>query len=185
MRPQLKFKEKIINKPVPFVPKIKEKPHSQKPLAILLEINDFGDEEYSHPYEFELEHFKPSDEFLKVSEGEITHFKKIEETPLVMVDTDEGLQTMLADLCAQKEIAVDLEVTFSPFLPRIYVIVIISLKSQAHSYRSFQGLTCLMQISSATTDYIVDTFELWDNLQCLNEVFCNPKIVKVHQSIRR
>ena len=31
LRPQLKFKEKIRNKPGPFVPKIKEKPHSLKP----------------------------------------------------------------------------------------------------------------------------------------------------------
>lgn len=50
---------------------------------------------------------------------------------------------------------------------------------QAHSYRTFQGITCLMQISTDETDYIVDTLELWDKLQPLNEVFCNPKIVKV------
>lgn len=36
-----------------------------------------------------------------------------------------------------------------------------------------------MQISTIETDYIVDTLELWDQLQPLNEVFCNPKIVKV------
>ena len=38
-----------------------------------------------------------------------------------------------------------------------------------------------MQISTIKTDYIVDTLELWDNLQPLNEIFCNPKIVKVKQ----
>lgn len=54
-----------------------------------------------------------------------------------------------------------------------------SVLEQAHSYRTFQGITCLMQISTDETDYIVDTLELWDKLQPLNEVFCNPKIVKV------
>ena len=50
---------------------------------------------------------------------------------------------------------------------------------QAHSYRTFQGITCLMQISTSDTDYIIDTLELWDLLHSLNDVFCNPKIVKV------
>ena len=36
-----------------------------------------------------------------------------------------------------------------------------------------------MQISTIKTDYIIDTLELWDHLQPLNEIFCNPKIVKV------
>ncbi len=36
-----------------------------------------------------------------------------------------------------------------------------------------------MQISTTTTDFIVDTLELWDCLSCLNEVFCNPNILKV------
>ncbi len=36
-----------------------------------------------------------------------------------------------------------------------------------------------MQISTDETDYIVDTLELWDKLQALNQVFCNPGILKV------
>ncbi len=105
----MKFKEKIRNKPGPFVPKIKEKPHSLKPLAILVELNDFGDEEFSHPYEFELERFTPDPKFLEVTEN-VSLFPKVQETPLVMVETEEGLKSLLKDLSQETMISVDLEV---------------------------------------------------------------------------
>lgn len=108
-RPQLKFKEKVNNKPGPFVPKIKEKPHSLKPLAILLEVNDAGEEEYSHPYEFELERFTVADKFLETKPN-LGRFAGVESTTLVMVETEESLQLLLKDLAQQSEIAVDLEV---------------------------------------------------------------------------
>jgi exosome complex exonuclease RRP6 len=31
---------------------------------------------------------------------------------------------------------------------------------QAHSYRTFQGITCLMQISTCDTDYVIISFNL-------------------------
>ncbi|XP_075920721.1 uncharacterized protein LOC142923469 isoform X9 [Petromyzon marinus] len=48
-----------------------------------------------------------------------------------------------------------------------------------HSYRSFLGITCLMQISTREEDFIIDTLMLRDDLHILNEAFTNPKIVKV------
>lgn len=108
LRPQLNFKEKVDNKPGPFVPKIKEKPHARKPLAILLEDND-GDEEFSHPYEFELEMFEPDTKFFKLTEN--PSFKKVDETPLVVVSTAEDFNRMLNDLLTHDVIGVDLEVT--------------------------------------------------------------------------
>lgn len=50
---------------------------------------------------------------------------------------------------------------------------------QHHSYRSFQGFVCLMQISTRTEDFIVDTLKLRDELHVLNDVFTDPTIVKV------
>lgn len=44
-RPQLSFKDKIDNSNAPFIPLIKEKPNSIKPLAITLE-KDRDKEEY-------------------------------------------------------------------------------------------------------------------------------------------
>uniref|UniRef100_S4R5X1 3'-5' exonuclease domain-containing protein n=1 Tax=Petromyzon marinus TaxID=7757 RepID=S4R5X1_PETMA len=48
-----------------------------------------------------------------------------------------------------------------------------------HSYRSFLGITCLMQISTRKEDFIIDTLMLRDDLHILNEAFTNPNIVKV------
>ena len=65
---------------------------------------------------------------------------------------------MVAKLEAAQEIAVDLE---------------------HHSYRSYLGFLCLMQISTREEDFVVDTLILREELEDLNEVFTNPNIVKV------
>ncbi|XP_013778141.1 LOW QUALITY PROTEIN: exosome component 10-like [Limulus polyphemus] len=154
-RPQLIFKDKIDNSRSPFIPIIKEKPNSLKPLAILPEkLNDI--EEYSHPYEVELDHFHPDSEQLEEKIPQVP--KAIKETLFVYVDKILALEELCRELKQQKEIAVDLE---------------------HHSYRSFQGFTCLIQLSTREKDYIIDAIELRSELFQLNEIFTDPKIVKV------
>ena len=75
----------------------------------MVELNDFGDEEFSHPYEFELENFKLDPKFLTVSK-EVPPFKKVEDIPLVMVETEGSLKRLVEDLSQESLIAVDLEV---------------------------------------------------------------------------
>jgi exosome complex exonuclease RRP6 len=66
---------------------------------------------------------------------------------------------MLQELKAAKEIAVDLE---------------------HHDLHTYTGIVCLMQISTREKDWIVDTLKPWrEKLQVLNEVFTDPKILKV------
>lgn len=154
-RPQMRFKEKIDNSNSPFVPIIKWKPNSIKPLAILPEIID-GKEEYGHPYEWEIEKFKPAEGMLEPVEP--VEPIPIEDATHFYVENEDQLKKMCDDLRKQKEIAIDLE---------------------HHSFRSFQGIVCLMQISTRTTDYIVDTLRLRSELEILNEVFTDPKVVKV------
>lgn len=43
VRPQSFFKDKIDNRNTPWVPRIKEKPNSLKPLAIFLEESEQGE----------------------------------------------------------------------------------------------------------------------------------------------
>ena len=75
------------------------------------------------------------------------------------MDTYEGVLEMLAELRTAKEIAIDLE---------------------HHDARSYIGLVSLMQISTREKDWIVDTLKPWrQDLQVLNEVFTDPKILKV------
>lgn len=158
LRPQISFKVPIDNSnSAPFEPRIKDKPNSLKPLAILPEYGDDGEVvSYLHPYEIELTKFEPNAEQLKASSP--TEAAVLETTSLTIVDTEVQLKDMLRELREAKEIAVDLE---------------------HHFYRSFQGFTCLMQISTRSKDYIIDTLALREELHVLNEVFTDPRVVKV------
>jgi exosome complex exonuclease RRP6 len=85
-------------------------------------------------------------------------YRSYEETIAVWVDTKEALGEMIDELKQATEIAVDLE---------------------HHDTRSYIGFTCLMQISTRNNDWIIDTLSLRLELQALNEVFADPKIIKV------
>ncbi len=107
--------EMIRNNPGVFVPKIKEKPHSVKPLAMILEINDQGEKDFSHPYEYELKMFTPDPKFLISKSGEPT-FKKVEEVPLVVIENQKSLKLLVKDLSTKTVIGVDLEVIKNIFV---------------------------------------------------------------------
>ncbi|XP_071945756.1 exosome complex component 10-like [Antedon mediterranea] len=174
-RPQLSFKTKINNLNTPFVPIIKVKPNAQKPLNTSQDNVDISSvvESFihkkrnleamtetenicSHPYEFEIEHleYKP-EQLLKVEQP---GFPKLEDTPLTLVDTVEGLEELNNVLNGLSEFAVDLE---------------------AHMYRSYLGFVCLMQLSTGNHDYLVDTLALRSDMHILNQSFTDPTIVKV------
>ena len=87
-----------------------------------------------------------------------TMYASMEDTPLVWVDTLSGLRGMIGDLAHVPAVAIDLE---------------------AHSYRSFQGFVCLMQVSSRTRDYLVDTLALRSELHEFNTITTDPAILKV------
>ncbi|XP_078713913.1 exosome complex component 10 isoform X2 [Lampetra fluviatilis] len=178
-RPQLSFTQRVDNSNAPFLPKLRVKPNALKPLpAALSSRRDVRPDDldvppaladllhqqrthtqedvFAHPYQFELESFTPSEELLQ--EPEPQKFRPLEETPLTLVTSLEELAQVNEKLLQCKEFAVDLE---------------------HHSYRSFLGITCLMQISTREEDFIIDTLMLRDDLHILNEAFTNPNIIKV------
>ena len=55
----------------------------------------------------------------------------------------------------------------------------IAVDLEHHSYRSFQGFTCLMQISTRTHDFVVDTIKLRADMYRLNDVFTDWTLTKV------
>lgn len=65
---------------------------------------------------------------------------------------------MIEDISDAPELAIDLE---------------------HHNYRSYLGITCLMQLSDRNNDYIIDTIALRDSLYPLNKIFTDPNIVKI------
>lgn len=83
----------------------------------------------------------------------------VKTTSAIFVDTLDDVLNMLDELRNATEIAVDLE---------------------HHDARSYVGLVSLMQVSTRQKDWIVDTLKPWrQSLQVLNQVFADPKIVKV------
>eukprot|EP00058_Branchiostoma_floridae_P005020 XP_002590508.1 hypothetical protein BRAFLDRAFT_124507 [Branchiostoma floridae] len=179
-RPQLKFKDKIDNSNTPFIPIIRHKPNAHRPLPkydqqkrhpedldVPAALADFIHRQRevhqgqpadltAHPYQYELEHFQPTPQQLLKKQPQPS--KPIDATPLTLVTTLEELMDMNDKLTMCSEFAVDLE---------------------HHSYRSFQGFTCLMQVSTRDHDYIVDTLALRADLHVLNDTFTDPKVVKV------
>jgi exosome complex exonuclease RRP6 len=110
----------------------------------------------NHPYHYEIRHISyPKAMF---EQREPIPYRSFDETPFTWVNTEDGLDRMMEKLRSAREIAVDLE---------------------HHSYRTFQGFLCLMQISTREEDFIVDTLKLREELEGLNEVFTDPNIVKV------
>ncbi|KAL6575192.1 hypothetical protein OROMI_012477 [Orobanche minor] len=83
----------------------------------------------------------------------------IEVTPLNFVEDVKDLKQLAIKLRNVNEFAVDLE---------------------HNQYRSFQGLTCLMQISTRTEDFIIDTLKLRVHIgPHLRDVFKDPSKRKV------
>jgi exosome complex exonuclease RRP6 len=48
-----------------------------------------------------------------------------------------------------------------------------------HSYRSYLGFTCLMQISTRRDDFVLDTIKLRADMHMLSEAFTDPTLTKV------
>jgi len=158
LRPQTTFKTPVDNSTsTPFIPRIKDKPNSIRPLALLPEYDEDGViVNFLHPYELEIEKVEPTNEMLMKREPQIP--EDITNFPYNYIETEEQLCMMIEELKSAQEIAVDLE---------------------HHSYRTFLGITCLMQISSRTKDYIIDTIALREELHILNEIFTRPSIIKI------
>jgi exosome complex exonuclease RRP6 len=112
---------------------------------------------YPHLYQAEIEAYEYPTTVYEYAEPQ--QYQDFESTTATLVDTPEALATMLAELKTAKEIAIDLE---------------------HHDNRSYIGMVSLMQISTRDKDWIVDTLKPWRRkLECLNEVFANPSILKV------
>ena len=80
----------------------------------------------------------------------------LEDTPFTVVETLEQLQEMAAQLGDSRELAVDLE---------------------HHSFRSFQGFTCVMQLSDRRADFVVDVLKLRHHIgPLLAPLFADPQV---------
>nr|CAX75627.1 Exosome component 10 [Schistosoma japonicum] len=157
VRPQISFSTPPDNSYSPFRPKIKSKPNCIQPLPKSLSNNADESIEYLHPYQVELEAFANNVPNWNAMLSDDFTVKPLDSS-YQYIDKLDTLEQTVKSLSVCRYIAVDLE---------------------HHSYRSFLGITCLIQISTLDTDYIIDALALHDHLSILNEVFTDPKIVKV------
>ncbi|KAI1339740.1 ribonuclease H-like domain-containing protein [Xylariaceae sp. FL0016] len=160
LKPQNAFELKPDNHDkLPWKPRLTSKPHAVLPLE--KSLGTFSDEnqsqQYKHPYESEIMSFEYPDTVFQ--ESEPIPYQPFESTTATFVDTFEGVLLMLEELKGASEIAIDTE---------------------HHDFRTYTGLLSLMQISTREKDWIVDTLQPWRHkLEVLNEVFADPKIIKV------
>ncbi|KAG6469411.1 hypothetical protein ZIOFF_074128 [Zingiber officinale] len=116
---------------------------------------DTGDGNMIHP----LLKLSVADFVDRKSESEPVEPLHLESTPFKLVETWNDFEMVVAKLRHVDELAVDLE---------------------HNHYRSFQGLTCLMQISTRDEDFVIDTLKLRIYIgMYLREIFKDPSKRKV------
>ncbi|KAL9236693.1 hypothetical protein vseg_011329 [Gypsophila vaccaria] len=85
--------------------------------------------------------------------------RPMESTPFKLAETVHDLGYLAAKLAEVDEFVVDLEL---------------------NSYRSFRGITCLMQILTRFEDFLVDTLKLWHHISSyLGDSFVDPSKKKI------
>ena len=175
-KPQCDFLDLIDNSYNQFVPLITKKYYSKHPIPDdiiklqeeynkdpiqyrMVHINDCKKQNifYPHPYTVELAELKYTKTQLSIS-FPCFKYKSLEDTPFSYIQTIDDLDKLSKTLNFVTEFAVDLE---------------------HHSYRSYFGITCLMQISTRSYDYVIDVLLLRQSMQLLRKPFANPKILKV------
>ncbi|GAX20968.1 exosome complex exonuclease RRP6 [Fistulifera solaris] len=180
-KPQLKF---VLfpahnHRTKPFVPKITKKPNAIAPLDLTLQPMSLdNDRNVVKSSDFvQPSHFVPHVYRAEIKQLKCPHFDVPAQRPprirqakpslkATWIDTKEGLQSLVdTKLMNVDRIALDLE---------------------AHSYRSFAGIVCLMQISfkdssdNSIYNFLVDTLALHDELHdLLLPVLTDPNIVKI------
>lgn len=135
------------------------KPHALVPLEQSVQTVENGDGTsfYKHPYQQEIEQYAYPPHVR--TEADPIPYLPFESTTATFVEDEDTLEEMIKELKNAREIAVDLE---------------------HHDYRTYVGIVSLMQISTRDKDWIIDTLKPWRRgLERLNEVFTDPKILKV------
>ncbi|KAJ7229199.1 hypothetical protein GGX14DRAFT_417073 [Mycena pura] len=156
-KPQLSFKYPVDNSEEPWYSTLTHKFNAQVPLGHIYRDSN-ADPLLGHPYHYEITHISYPQRMFAAAEP--IPPQPLESTSAIWVSTSDALETMVDELRLVLEIAIDLE---------------------HNNYRSYAGIVCLMQISTRTKDWIVDTLALRAELAtgALNEVFTDPKIIKV------
>lgn len=162
---------KIVNRnSFPFIPILTNKPNSEETIdSRVAQARDDPDSFFTagdspetycfeNPYRKEINRIGlPSFKRLVQTTLETNHAEK-GDRHFFYIQSEDELRAMLSQLSSKRYLCIDLE---------------------HHSEHSFEGYTCLMQISSDDTDYVIDTIALNTKLEALNSLFTDPLTLKV------
>ncbi|CAN8062166.1 unnamed protein product [Agarophyton chilense] len=134
-------------------------PNVENYLQELYKKNSNPDSEQRHPYENEISNAQQEMSSKEFKIEQVTIYKSMKSTPCTFVTTEEELFNVAERLKNASSIAVDLE---------------------NHSLRSFQGFTCLIQISTRKEDIVIDVLRLRGSVhRALAPIFTDETVVKV------
>lgn len=129
---------------------------SEKSKINILEYKRKFDPLLEHPHKTQIEKFILP-EYWKIIKPQI-NLTKCDKTA-IFINNETSLNLLSQKLSKSLEFAVDLE---------------------HHSKESYQGFTCLLQITVNLEDYIIDPFPIWNLIgKYLKPAFENEKIMKV------
>jgi len=169
-RPQDGWLDLIDNYRPVFVPILKEKHNSLRPMdPLIVKLQSADDKssikaatvDFGNVYEYEITQCMKTIRTTvndSTTLRDIVEFENLESTDFEIVDTEEKLDDLINEIQSTKEVAIDLE---------------------HHDIHTYRGFTCLIQISTRRKDYIIDPFPLFHVLGKLNQVTSDPTIVKV------
>ncbi|KAK9172395.1 PMC2 like exosome 3'-5' exoribonuclease subunit [Cryptosporidium meleagridis] len=109
---------------------------------------------------------------IKYSSPEL--YLPLSNTPLTFIKEPGDLRRMIDDILNLMESHYsqsNMNEESNPFL--------LAIDLEHHSNQSYKGFVSLIQLSTRTHDYIIDPFNLFNEIQMLNELTANPKILKV------
>ncbi|KII62761.1 Exosome complex exonuclease RRP6 [Thelohanellus kitauei] len=169
-KPQKKFKTFLNNDDKPYVPQLVNKPNclckyetDPQSLAKSLAVKYGMKISYHHPYIYEIDRFNiVPDEIMQRASSPVNPRTTMRIRPFKFIDNLPDFENFVEGISGETVITFDLE---------------------AHSIRSYQGFTCLLQISSRSCDYIIDTIELHDHVHVLNKIFSDPNILKIGHAV--
>mmetsp|Transcript_28590 Transcript_28590/g.37445 ORF Transcript_28590/g.37445 Transcript_28590/m.37445 type:complete len:839 (-) Transcript_28590:117-2633(-) len=94
---------------------------------------------------------------------DLNSYPTLEDRGYELVETKEALKAMVAHLDTVNIFGFDIEF---------------------HTYRSYYGITCLIQISTLEKNFVVDTFAVWDHVALLRPPFADPQKIKIGHDVK-
>ncbi|TVU30605.1 hypothetical protein EJB05_22235 [Eragrostis curvula] len=172
---------------IPTIPRPQDVYHivvdnTNKPFEhVLLERSEDGSRDI-HPLEK-----LPVEQLIdrNIADSEPVKPPALDDTPFTFVDDLKTLEVLATKLKSATEFAAVVVNRMNPVIVTAIVglshsVLQLTVDLEHNHYRSFQGLTCLMQISTRTEDFIVDTLKLRKYLgDYLRDLFRDPTKRKV------